>query len=180
MKKSLGSLFFTVSLLAAGFTPAAGSGEQAPAPEPGEQVPAPDRSAQEAAARAVVDMWLQMWENEDVALFDEAFSHDPDMIIFGTDATEYRVGYETARESIEFQLGGLEDTQGSVRNQVVKVHESGELAWFTEMMDLEVISGDELVEFTVWFSGVLEKRDDGWKIVQFHSSFPVSGQALEY
>ena len=171
MKKSLGWLFFTASLLAAGCAPAA---------EVSEQAPAPDLTAEEAAARAVVDMWLQMWENEDVALFDEAFSHDPDMIIFGTDAAEYWVGYETARESIELQLGVFEDTQGSVRNQVVKVHESGEVAWFTEMMDMEVVSGDELVELTVWFSGVLEKRNDGWKIVQFHASVPISGQAVEY
>jgi ketosteroid isomerase-like protein len=171
MRKSLGSLFFTASLLAAGCTPAS---------EPSDQGPPVDLSAEEAAARAVVDMWLQMWEEEDIALFDEAFSHDPDMIIFGTDAAEYWVGYESARESIEFQLGVFEDTQGTVRNQVVNVHESGEVGWFTEMMDLEVISGEEQVELTVWFSGVLEKQKGGWKIVQFHASVPVSGQAVAY
>lgn len=171
MKKSLGSLFFTASLLAAGCSPAS---------EASNQGPPVDLTAEEAAATAVVDLWLQMWEDEDMALFDEAFSHDPDMIIFGTDAAEYWVGYETARESIEFQLGVFEGTQGSVRNQVVKVHESGEVAWFTEMMDMEVTSGDERIELTVWFSGVLEKSNGGWKIVQFHASVPVSGQAVEY
>jgi len=171
MRKHLGSLFFTASILAAGCTPAS---------EPAQKAPPVDLTAEEAAARAVVDMWQQMWETEDMALFDEAFSHDPDMIIFGTDAAEYWVGYETARESIEYQFSVFEDTNGTLRNQVVKVHESGEVAWFSEMMDMEVTSGGERVELTIWFSGVLEKRNDGWKIVQFHASVPVSGQAVEY
>ena len=171
MRKSLGSLFFTASLLAAGC---------APASEPAKDAPPVDLSAEEDAARAVVDLWERMWVEEEIALFDQAFAQDPDMVIFGTDAAEYWVGYETARESLEHQLDVFEDTESTLRNQVVKVHESGEVAWFTEMMDLEVTSGEERVDLTVWFSGVLEKRNDGWKIVQFHASVPVSGQAVEY
>ncbi|NNM03820.1 MAG: nuclear transport factor 2 family protein [Gemmatimonadetes bacterium] len=171
MRKSLGSLFFTASLLAASC---------APASEPANETPPVDLSAEEAAARAVVNMWEQMWLEEDIALFDAAFSQDSDMVIFGTDAAEYWVGHDTARESLAFQLEVFEDTESTVRNQVVKVHDSGEVAWFTEMMDLEVTSGEDRAELTVWFSGVLEKKDDGWKIVQFHASVPVAGQAVEY
>jgi ketosteroid isomerase-like protein len=145
-----------------------------------EEGPPVDLVAEQAAAKAVVDLWQQMWENEDMALFDRAFSHDPDMIIFGTDEAEYWVGYEMARESIENQFGVFEDTEGSVSNQVVKVHDSGEVAWFTEMMDMGVTSGDERVNFKVWFSGVLEKRDGTWTIVQLHASVPVAGQAVAY
>ena len=171
MRRYLGSLLFTGSLLAVGC---------APASEPVEQAPPIDLTAEEAAARAVADLWLQMWEDEDIALFDQAFSHDPEMIIFGTDAAEYWVGYEAARESLEFQLGVFEDTEGTVRNQVVKVHESGEVAWFSEMVDMELTSGGERVELTGWFSGVMEKQNDAWTIVQFHASVPVSGQAVAY
>jgi ketosteroid isomerase-like protein len=171
MRKSLGSLFFTASVLAASCTPAS---------EPPIEAPPVDLSAEEAAARAAVDMWEQMWLNEDIALFDEAFAHDPDMVIFGTDEAEYWVGYEAARESLAYQLEVFEDTESTTRNQVVKVHESGEVAWFSQMMDFEVTSGEERVEVTAWFSGVLEKRSGGWKIVQFHASVPVSGQAVAY
>jgi ketosteroid isomerase-like protein len=148
--------------------------------QPVEEEPPVDLVAEQAAAKAVVDMWQRAWETEDMALFDRAFSHDPDMIIFGTDEAEYWVGYEMARESIEIQFGVFEDTEGSVSNQVVKVHDSGEVAWFTEMMEMGVTSGDERVNFTVWFSGVLEKRDGTWTIVQLHASVPVSGQAVAY
>jgi ketosteroid isomerase-like protein len=171
MRKSLGSLFFTASILTVGCAPAA---------EPVQEAPAPDLVAEEAAARAVVDMWQTMWEEEDLGLFDEAFSHDPDMIIFGTDEAEYWVGPEAARESLEIQFEAFEDLDGTLRNQVVKVHDSGEVAWFSEMMDMELTAGDEQVELTVWFSGVMEKQNGGWKIVQFHASVPVSGQAVEY
>jgi ketosteroid isomerase-like protein len=142
--------------------------------------PSVDLVAEQAAATAVVDMWLQVWETKDMALFDRAFSHDPDMIIFGTDAAEYWVGYEMARKSIEYQLGVYEDTKGTLRNQVVKVHASGEVAWFTEMMDLSVTSGGERMDLTIWFSGVLEKLAGTWTFVQFHASVPVAGQAIKY
>lgn len=145
-----------------------------------EEGPPVDLVAEQAAATAVVDMWMQMWQNEDIALFDRAFAHDPDMIILGTDTAEYWVGYEMARASIEFQLEVFEDTEGTTRNQVVKVHESGEVAWFTEMIDMDVTSGGERVSMTGWFSGVLEKREGTWTIVQFHASVPVSGQAVAY
>ena len=171
MRKSLGSLFFTASLLAAGC---------APASEPMEQAPPVDLNAEEAAATAVVDLWLQMWLDEDISLLDRAFARDSDMVIFGTDQAEYWVGYEAARESLEFQLGVFEDIEGDVRNQDVKIHESGEVAWFSEMIDWEITSGEERTIITAWFSGVLEKRDDGWKIVQFHASVPVDGQAVAY
>jgi len=171
MMKSLGSLFFTISLLAAGCTPAS---------EPVKEAPPPDLTAEEAEARAVVDLWLRSWIEEDITLLDQAFAHDSDMVIFGTDEAEYWVGYDAARESLEFQLAIFEDIEGSVRNQVVKVHESGEVSWFSEMVDWEITSGEERVTLTAWFSGVLEKRTDGWRIVQFHASVPVSGQAVEY
>lgn len=139
-----------------------------------------DLGAEEEAATAVVDLWLQMWLEEDITLLDRAFAQDPDMVVFGTDEAEYWIGYRAARESLEYQLGVFEDIEGTVRNQDVKIHESGEVAWFSEMVDWEITSGEDRVELTVWFSGVLEKRSDGWKIVQFHASVPVSGQAVEY
>ncbi len=152
----------------------------APPPEPMEEAPPVDLVAEEAAVKAVVDLWEQMWVGGDIADLDQAFAHDSDMIIFGTDMAEYWVGYQAARESLELQLGVFEDMEGVLRNQDIKVHASGEVAWFTEMLDMGVTSGDERVEMTGWFSGILEKRDGAWKIVQFHASKPVDGQAVAY
>jgi len=171
MKKFSGSLLLTTALLATGCTPQA---------EPIEEAPPVDLVAEKAAATAVVDMWWQMWVDGDIGPFDQAFAHDPDMVIYGTDAAEYWVGYEAARASLEFQLGVMEGLEGVTRNQDVKVHTSGEVAWFTEMIDMTVTSGDEHIELTIWFSGVLEKRAGAWKIVQFHGSVPNPGQVVPY
>ena len=149
-------------------------------PEPMDEAPPVDLVAEEAAVKAVLDLWLKLWVEEDISAFDQAFAHDSDMIIFGTDMAEYWVGYQTARESLELQLGVFEDTEGVLRNQDIKVHASGEVAWFTEMVDMTVTSGGDLYEMTGWFSGIMEKRDEAWKIVQFHASKPVDGQAVAY
>ena len=46
--------------------------------------------------------------------------------------------------------------------------------WFVE-------SADEQFTFDgIRTTGVLEKEDVGWKIVQIHTSMPVKGQAVRY
>ncbi|MCJ7628344.1 MAG: nuclear transport factor 2 family protein [Longimicrobiales bacterium] len=171
MRTSFGSLLLAIPLLAVGCVQP---------PEAVEEAPPVDLVAEEAEAKTVVDLWLESWVEEDISLMDRAFAHDSDMVIFGTDAAEYWVGYDAARASLEFQISVFEDLEGVNRNQDIKVHSSGQVAWFTQMIDWGITSGGERIEMTAWFSGVLEKRAGAWKIVQLHASVPVAGQAVAY
>ena len=61
------------------------------------------------------------------------------------------------------------------------VHSSGEIAWVREIADWHVSVGGERIEVNdMRITGVLEKRDGAWLIVQMHVSVPVSGQVVEY
>jgi len=103
-------------------------------------------------------------------------AHDADMVNYGSDAAEHFVGWEALKESLERMLPSLENIKITVRNQVIKVHPSGNLAWFSQVWDWDlVIEGQPVHSAGQRLTGVLEKRNDNWVFVQFHNSVPVSG-----
>ena len=135
----------------------------------------------EAGAKAVVDEFNKIFESEDMAAFDRIFAHDADAVSFGTDAAERFVGFDALRKSVTSQFASFEGSKLAVRDEVVKVSRGGDAAWFSEVVDWDTKAGGEAVSLKgCRFTGVLEKRDGAWKVVQFHASMPVQGQAAQY
>jgi len=140
-----------------------------------------DLEAAAVEARATVDQFPVALETEDVELFSRIMAHDPDMVCFGTDASERWVGYEAVKAALEQQFEAFESVHVTVNDQVVRVGPSGDAAWFSEVSDWSVMTGGQTVELKgTRLTGALEKRDGKWVIVQFHTSVPVMGQAAEY
>lgn len=131
--------------------------------------------------KAVVDRFGRMWEDEDMNAFDEVVAQDADMIVIGTDDAEYVVGYDAFRTAREQQYASYENVEFNIYDQSVKLSQSGDVAWFAETFDLFLLAQGEPVSLEgIRITGVLEKRDGTWKIVQVHTSVPVRGQAAEY
>ena len=150
-------------------------------PEPMDEAPPVDLVAETAAAAAVVDQFAQIWITEDMDLASQIFAQGAETTVIGTDLAEMWTGYDTFRSSLETQFAAYEDTELSTENQFVKVHASGEVAWFWENADWHVTAGGERVEVNdMRITGVLEKQGGAWKIVQMHLSVPVSGQVVAY
>ena len=156
----------------------AGCAEEA---EQEDMAPAVDLAIERAAVTAVVDRFPQIMEEEDLELLAQTFANDSNLMVFGTDAAERWIGYDALLESIQIQFASYEDTDVTVRDQMITVHSSGEVAWFSEVMDWTVTAGgEEVVLEGLRFTGVLEKRQGAWMFVQGHASVPVSGQAMQY
>ena len=82
---------------------------------------------------------------------------------------------------MEIQFASYEDTEVTTRDQVIRVNSGGEAAWFSEVIDMNLTAGGEAVEVPgMRFTGVLEKRNGTWVIVQIHASMGVAGQVMEY
>ena len=135
-----------------------------------------DIKAEKAKVKSVVHQFEQFWETQDMELLSRIMAHDADMVNYGSDAAEHFVGWEALKESLERMLPSLENIKITVRNQVIKVHPSGNLAWFSQVWDWDlVIEGQPVHSAGQRLTGVLEKRNDNWVFVQFHNSVPVSG-----
>jgi uncharacterized protein (TIGR02246 family) len=136
---------------------------------------------EKAAVEKDIDQISQTIETEDMDTFSKLMAHDPNMVNFGTDATERWVGWDAMKASMEQQFAAFEDSKISTRDQVITVHDSGQVAWFSEVMDWSTTTQGQQVDLKgLRLTGVLEKRDGNWKFVQLHFSVPVSGQAAEY
>ncbi len=131
--------------------------------------------------KTVLDLFVKIYETEDMELAYKITAHDTDMVSFGTDAAERFVGWEQGKESLQNAFASFENTKISVKDQVVKVHQSGEVAWFSEIIDWDLLAQGQPVKLQgIRLTGVLEKRNGNWVFVQSHASVPVVGQAVEY
>jgi len=140
-----------------------------------------DLETEKAHIKKVVDQLEQFLETEDMELFSKIMAHDPDMVNFGTDAAERFVGWESLKELMQKQNASYENTKITVKDQVITVNTYGNAAWFSEVADWDLVAQGQPIKLQgSRFTGVLEKRNGDWVIVQFHASIPVSGQAAAY
>ena len=138
--------------------------------------PSPQRDAE-----ATIDkLWLS-FKSGDVEMFSQVMSKDTDLVSFGTDDVERWQGWGALEESIKEQFASFSVLSIERKNKTIKYSQTGDTAWFSEVVDWEVLSGGQkaLLE-GIRFTGVLENRSGTWVIVQFHSSVGVAGQVIEY
>ena len=146
-----------------------------------EMVPVVNLEAEKAAVEKVLDQYNQVWITKDMEMLSRIMAHDSDMVNYGTDAAEKWVGWESLRDSSEKQFKSIDFAEILAKDQVIKIHKSGEVAWFSEIWDMKgKAQGEAFSQEGVRFTGVLEKRAGNWIIVQFHGSVPVAGQAVKY
>ena len=140
-----------------------------------------NRSGSYPDAEATIDkLWLS-FKNGDVEMFSQVMSKDTDLVSFGTDEVERWQGWGALEDSIKEQFASFNVLGIERKNKTIKYSKTGETAWFSEVVDWEVLSGGQkaLLE-GIRFTGVLENRSGTWVIVQFHSSVGVAGQVIEY
>ena len=126
----------------------------------------------------------KMWESfvqGDHKMFAETMAQDTDMVTFGTDASERWDGWDELQNSVKDQFEAFNILNVKRMNKKLNLSDSGKAAWFSEIVDWEfLVEGKKQIIKGVRFTGVMEKRENEWKIVQFHSSIGVSGQVIAY
>ena len=127
--------------------------------------------------RVVVDQTIRDsigWAlTKDRALLERVITHDADLFIFHPDSKSTVAGWDAFAKNFSFWLDPrFRATSFDVRDLRITFARSGEVCWFSAMLD-------DLAEWdgkpTGWkdtrWTGVLEKRDGHWVIVQMHFSF---------
>ena len=139
-----------------------------------------DLSSEKTAVKDVIHKLLESYELEDMDLHASIMAQDEDMVNFGTDVAEHHIGWEAWKESHLAQWAAIDKTEITSTDLVVSLAETGNVAWFSDITNWTlIIQSDTMTVNNVRFTGVLEKREEKWKIVQVHASIP-QGQTLEY
>jgi ketosteroid isomerase-like protein len=140
-----------------------------------------DPGAAKAEVNALLDKLEQANETGDLALLAEAFSHDPEIVILGTDAAERWVGYGPFAEATERMFKSFADTEIVSRDRVIQIASTGNAAWFSEIWDQSgKAQGRRYAVTGLRLSGAAERQAGKWVVTQWHGSIPVAGQAVKY
>jgi ketosteroid isomerase-like protein len=99
---------------------------------------------------------------------------DASFFIFHPDSKSTIVGFDAFQNLVEslFMKPGFKPTGSDIRDLRVNLSRSGEVAWFSAILD---DFGEDNGKPYAWrntrWTGVLEKREGRWLIVQMHFSF---------
>lgn len=140
-----------------------------------------DMKSEIAEVNKVIDQFYHLYETQNMELFTNLIADDDDMVNFGTDSVEYWVGLSPLKESLRNQWIAFEEPEITLENLVIKISESGTVAWYSLFINLRVKFKGETAEWKgARSTGVLEKRNGKWFIVQFHNSMPQIARVAEY
>lgn len=125
----------------------------------------------------VLERYVIASEKKDLGLVQNVWAPDSNIIVFGTDGTERLTGWSQIQEAFRSQFEQVEQPYLSVRDQVISINPTGTTAWFSEVISYSFIRRNKSYNLEgVRFTGVLEKRDSTWYIVQSHLSLPASSE----
>lgn len=118
---------------------------------------------------------------KDRARLETIIAHDDDYFSFHPSGLEGVHGYAEFEHGFDLWMDPrFEATRTEVRNFRCHLSQSGDVAWFSAILD-DCYTWDGRPgcwKDTRW-TGVLEKRDGRWQIVQMHFSFASDGGATD-
>jgi len=114
-------------------------------------------------------------ENQDLELIENIWAASDDIVLYGTDSDERIVGWTNIRAAIKDQFGFISDTYISASNQFIKLNCTANTAWFAETLNYNYMYQGKAQKYEgLRFTGVVEKIDGNWRLVQAHLSVPAS------
>lgn len=121
----------------------------------------------------VLEKYVIANEDQKIEIVREIWAPFPDIVVIGTDFGEKMVGWPTIKRAYERQFKSFEETLISVHDQVIKLNETGNTAWFSQVLNYNYIyQGKKYQHEGLRFTGVLIKHEDDWVMVQSHISKP--------
>jgi len=147
-------------------------------PEPPAGVPLLDEAALKDEAtkvEMVLERYVIASEKQDIDLIESIWATDDSVIVFGTTGAERLKGWPEVKNAFKAQFSELQQPLLAVHDQVIRVNQTGTTAWFSEVLNYSFVRGNQSYNLEgVRFTGVLEKRDSTWIIVQSHLSVPAA------
>jgi len=132
----------------------------------------PDRTNDEHQIIVALHDSFRWALTKDRALFESVFAKDDDFFTYYPDAKSTVRGWKEFEKFLESWMDPRSKATGyDIRNLRVVVSRSGDVAWFSAIVDDEgEFDGKPWGTKNIRWTGVLEKRGGSWKICQQHMS----------
>ncbi len=132
----------------------------------------PDQTADRAVVEKTIRDSIGWALTKDRPLLEGIIAHDPDLFMFNPDSKS-TIGWDSFVKGFDFWMDPrFKATSLDVRDLRITFSRAGGVAWFSAMLDdLGEWDGKPIGWKDTRWTGVLEKRDGKWVIVQMHFSF---------
>ncbi|MFZ5517930.1 MAG: nuclear transport factor 2 family protein [Candidatus Zhuqueibacterota bacterium] len=133
-----------------------------------------DVAAEKATIQTVIETSIGWALTKDKQALYDAVARDSAFFIINPDSSAVD-GFAEFRNVVEnfFMLDDFKATHFEVKQLRIHISQSGDAAWYSAVLDdFGEFKGRSTSWNNVRWTGVLEKRDSRWVIVQMHFSFP--------
>lgn len=116
-------------------------------------------------------------ENEDYQMIENSWKKSDSIVMLGTNSRDNLIGWESIKNAYRNQFALVSDIYIAISNQYIRVNTTGNTAWFSQMMNYNFMADSVAQSYSgMRFTGVLEKCENEWKLVQGHLSVPANIQ----
>ena len=123
----------------------------------------------ESEVRAVIEnTFSDGVRNRDIEAVESAIAHESNIVFYGSQAGDKRVGWEAVKASFEEQFSEIDNIQSEVLDSTISI--VGDIAWAAYDLQYSEEGGSASDAFESRWTGVLRRYPDGWKIVHMHHS----------
>jgi ketosteroid isomerase-like protein len=135
-----------------------------------------DPVAERRQVERVIRASIEWAVTKDTTLLYGSFADDPALFWFSPDDAGTVRGIAAFRQQVEeiFLDPAFTAVSSEFRELDVQFSRAGDVAWYScRLDDRNTCNGQPSNWEDVRWTGVLERREDGWKIVQMHFSYSV-------
>jgi ketosteroid isomerase-like protein len=119
---------------------------------------------------AVLEKFSETYSNHDINGLLSLIAPDPDVVVYGLEPDEKRIGLDGIKSQLERDWSQKEDAFFEFNK--ISVSAAGTVAWVAIDAFIKVKADGQSLIIPSFITGVLEKRGDDWLIIQGHFSVP--------
>lgn len=126
-----------------------------------------------APVKSLLDNLIKSQESSDIQLFAKCFAHDENTTNIGTDLDEIWYGWNAFNKWMTTAFQNKPNYTIAAKDTRIQMGKNGDIAWYSQLLDTCIETKGEPFRLEGFrHTGVVEKRDHKWLIVQSHISIP--------
>ncbi len=126
-----------------------------------------------APVKVILNELLRSQEKGDIEAFKKCFAHDENMVNIGTDLDEVWLGWNPFYNWMKSAISNRKEYNITEKDTRIQLSHNQDVAWYSQLLDTCFETKGEPHRLEGFrHTGVLEKRDGKWMIVQSHVSLP--------
>ncbi|MEZ5359562.1 MAG: nuclear transport factor 2 family protein [Candidatus Zixiibacteriota bacterium] len=128
---------------------------------------------EKAVIKQVIENSIGWAKNKDTDLLYSCFAHDANLFWYVPENNDAQVGFESFKDVVNnvFMNDAFKAVRFETKDMVINLSRDGSVAWWHCLLDdVNEWNGQQFSWINVRWTGVLEKQDGKWVIVQQHFS----------